>query len=102
MDDVMPLFIGGMGRAGTTNALRVLNTHPEVMLNGEVSLSVLKQFFAVLDIADRSHAESDDIAKGWKTRKTQYMFESFGYLSKGGRGHLEKAERVTFRGHRTP
>ncbi len=102
MDDVTPLFIGGMGRSGTTNALRVLNTHPAVMLNGEVSLSVLKQFFALLDIADRSYMGSDETAEGWKSRKTEYMFESFGYLSKGGRGRLEKGRKATFRGHKTP
>jgi hypothetical protein len=102
MDEITPLFICGMGRSGTTNALRVLNTHPSVMLNGEISLSVLNQFFALLDGVERSYAEKDDTLEGWRKRKIDYMFESFGYLSKGGRGQLKKLPAARFRGHKTP
>lgn len=102
MDEVTPLFIGGVGRSGTTNALRVLNAHPAVALNAEVSLSVLKQLFALLDAADRSYAGNDNTAAGWKTRKAEYLFESFGYLSKGGRGRAEKIGGAKFRGHKMP
>jgi len=102
MGDVTPLFIGGMARSGTTNALRVLNAHPAVMLNGEVSLSVQKQFFALLDGVERSYAEKDATLEAWRARKADYMFESFGYLSKGGRGQLKKMPNARFRGHKTP
>jgi hypothetical protein len=90
MDEITPVFICGMGRSGTTNALRVLNTHPSVMLNGEISLSVLKNFFALIDGVDRSYGTKDKTSAGWSTRKAEYMFESFGYLAKGGRGRQTK------------
>ncbi len=102
MDEITPLFIFGMGRSGTTNALRVLNAHPTIALNGEISLSVMKQYFALLDTTDRSYAEKDAVREGWHARKAQYMFESFGYLSKGGRGPLRKLPAARFRGHKTP
>ncbi len=102
MGDVTPLFIGGMARSGTTNALRVLNAHPEVMLNGEISLAVLKHFFALLDGVERSYAEKNEVLEAWHARKAEYMFESFGYLSKGGRGQLRKVPDARFRGHKTP
>ena len=102
MGEVTPLFIFGMGRSGTTNALRVLNAHPSVMLNGEISLAVQKQFFALLDSLERSYAEKDATFEAWRARKADYMFESFGYLSKGGRGQLKKIPNARFRGHKTP
>jgi hypothetical protein len=102
MDEITPVFICGMGRSGTTNALRVLNTHPSVMLNGEISLSVLKNFFALIDGVDRSYGTKDETSAGWSTRKAEYMFESFGYLAKGGRGRLTKVPDAKFRGHKTP
>jgi hypothetical protein len=102
MGDVTPLFVGGMARSGTTNALHVLNAHPEVMLNGEISLAVLKHFFALLDGVERSYAEKDEVLEAWHARKAQYMFESFGYLCKGGRGALKKVPFARFRGHKTP
>jgi hypothetical protein len=99
MDPVTPLFIFGMGRSGTTNALRVANAHPCVMMNGEIPLPVLKQFLATLDAADRAHS---DTREGWLARKPDYMFESFGYLSKGGRGRLHRRATATHMGHKTP
>lgn len=102
MGEVTPLFIFGMGRSGTTNALRVLNTHPSVMLNGEISLAVQKQFFALLDGVERSYAEKDETFEAWRARKADYMFESFGFLSKGGRGQLKKIPNARYRGHKTP
>jgi hypothetical protein len=102
MGEITPLFILGMGRSGTTNALRVLNAHPLVMLNGEISLAVQKQFFALLDGVERSYAEKDATFEAWRARKADYMFESFGYLSKGGRGQLKKIPNARFRGHKTP
>jgi Sulfotransferase family len=102
MDEITPVFICGMGRSGTTNALRVLNTHPSVMLNGEISLSVLKNFFALIDGVDRSYGTKDETSAGWSTRKAEYMFESFGYLAKGGRGRMTKVPDAKFRGHKTP
>jgi hypothetical protein len=102
MGEITPVFVCGMGRSGTTNALRILNTHPSVMLNGEIPLSVLKHFFSMLDGVDRSYAISDGVKEGWLSRKADYIFESFGYLSKGGRGRLEKANSAKFRGHKSP
>lgn len=102
MGEVTPLFIFGMGRSGTTNALRVLNAHPQVMLNGEISLSIMKQFFDLLDGVEKSYREKDVTIGGWRARKADYMFESFGYLSKGGRGQLKKIPDAKFRGHKTP
>jgi hypothetical protein len=99
MDPVTPLFILGMGRSGTTNALRVANAHPSVMMNGEIPLPILKQFLATLDAADRAHT---DTREGWLARKADYMFESFGYLSKGGRGKLHRRATATHMGHKTP
>ncbi len=102
MGEVTPLFIFGMGRSGTTNALRVLNAHPDVMLNGEIPLSVMKQFFVLLDSAGRSYAGDDAACDGWRARKLDYAFESLGYLSKGGRGQLRKIDGARFRGHKLP
>lgn len=99
MDPITPLFIFGMGRSGTTNALRVANAHPSVMMNGEIPLPVLKQFLETLAAADRAHS---DTREGWLARKADYMFESFGYLSKGGRGKLHRRATATHRGHKTP
>jgi len=102
MGEVTPLFIFGMGRSGTTNALRVLNAHPQVMLNGEISLSVMKQFFALLDGVEKSYGAKSATLEAWHARKADYMLESFGYLSKGGRGQLKKIPEAKFRGHKTP
>jgi hypothetical protein len=99
MDAVTPLFIFGMGRSGTTNAQRVVNSHPRVAMNGEISLSVLKQFLTLLDAADRAHG---DTREAWLERKADYMFESFGYLSKGGRGKLHRRADARYMGHKTP
>jgi len=102
MDEITPVFVCGMGRSGTTNALRILNTHPSVMLNGEITLSVLKRFFDLLDAVDQSYGNRDYINDGWKARKAEYIFESFGYLSKSGRGRFDNATGARFRGHKTP
>lgn len=102
MDRVTPLFILGMGRSGTTNALRAFNTHPSVMLNGEISLPVLKQFLELLETVERSYDKKDTARDGWFERKADYMFSSFGYLAKGGRGRLDKRGHATFLGHKTP
>jgi hypothetical protein len=102
MGEVTPLFIFGMGRSGTTNALRALNAHPSAMLNGEISLSVMKQFFDLLEGVEKSYGEKNATIEGWRARKADYMFESFGYLSKGGRGQLKKIPEAKFRGHKTP
>jgi hypothetical protein len=91
-----------MGRSGTTNALRILNAHPSVMLNGEISLSVMKQFFELLDGVEKSYGAKDATLEGFRGRKADYMFESFGYLSKGGRGQLKKIPEAKFRGHKSP
>jgi hypothetical protein len=102
MGEITPLFIIGMGRSGTTNALRVLNAHPQVMLNGEISLSVMKQFLDLLDGVEKSYRDKDVTITNWRARKADYMFESFGYLSKGGRGQLKKIPDARYRGHKTP
>jgi hypothetical protein len=100
MGAVTPLFIFGMGRSGTTNALRVANAHPSVLMTGEIPLTLLKEFFLTLDAADRVHTDKHE---GWFERKADYMFESFGYLAKGGRGrHQDRRETALFRGHKTP
>lgn len=101
MDEITPVFVCGMGRSGTTNALRILNMHPAVMVNGEIPLSVLKHFFALLDGTESSYSDPDR-QRVWRENKAQYMFESFGYLSKGGRGRLDKAGDAKFRGHKSP
>ncbi|HVU22107.1 MAG TPA: sulfotransferase, partial [Rhizomicrobium sp.] len=80
MDQITPVFICGMGRSGTTNALRILNMHPSVMLNGEIPLSILKHFFALLDSTENSYSDPDR-QRVWRENKAQYIFESFGYLS---------------------
>jgi len=72
------------------------------MLNGEVPLSVLKQFFALLEATDRYCTDNQGTAEAWNSRKAEYMVESFGYLAKSGRGRLEKGQRARFRGHKTP
>jgi Sulfotransferase family len=100
MDAVTPLFIFGMGRSGTTNAQRVANAHPLVMLNGEITLTLLKQFLALLDAADRVHEGAR--GEAWLERKADYIFESFGYLSKGGRGKLHRRADARYMGHKTP
>jgi Sulfotransferase family len=102
MGEITPVFVCGMGRSGTTNALRILNTHPSVMLNGEISLSVLKSFFNLLDAADRSYGIKEHLLDEWKTRKAEYVFESFGYLSKSGRGRYDNSSGAHFRGHKSP
>lgn len=102
MEHVTPLFVCGMGRSGTTNALRVLNTHPAVLLNGEVSLAVLKQFLSVLDAVERSYSAREATLDGWFARKADYMLDSFGYLAKGGRGKLHKRVNARYMGHKTP
>ncbi|MEI9930106.1 MAG: hypothetical protein WDM89_06025 [Rhizomicrobium sp.] len=91
-----------MGRSGTTNAQHILNAHPQVMLNGEIMLSLQKQLFALLDSADHAHGAKDGTNGRWHERKSDYIFESFGYLSKGGRGQLKKIPNARFRGHKTP
>ena len=102
MDDVTPLFVMGMGRSGTTNALRVASAHPQVMLNGEIALPVLKQFLALIDALERSMSRKDAMRDGWYERKADYIFSSFGYLAKGGRGKLERGSVARFRGHKSP
>ncbi|HWA91720.1 MAG TPA: sulfotransferase [Rhizomicrobium sp.] len=102
MDGITPLFIMGMGRSGTTNALRVASAHPEIMLNGEISLAVVKQFFALLEQLERSYGKRDAMRDGWFERKADYIFSSFGYLAKGGRGKLERGSTARFRGHKAP
>lgn len=102
MDEVTPVFVCGMGRSGTTNALRILNTHPSVALNSEIPLNVLRHFFALLDSLDRSYGNKDHLSDGWHERKAEYMFDSFGYLSKAGRGRLKKVRSAKFRGHKSP
>lgn len=102
MDDVTPLLVAGMGRSGTTNALRVLNTHPQVMLNGEIALPLLDKFLDLLDATDRSFERKDAMRDDWIARKAEYMYSSFGYLSKAGRGKLEKRGRARFLGHKSP
>jgi hypothetical protein len=102
VDEVTPVFVCGMGRSGTTNALKILNTHPAVALNSEIPLSVLKHFFTLLDGIDRSYSAGDAVADGWRARKADYIFESFGYLSKSGRGRLNKMADARFRGHKSP
>jgi len=99
MDAVTPLFVFGMSRSGTTNAQRVANAHPLVAMDGEIPLPVLKQFLTLLDAADRAH---DGTREAWLERKADYMFESFGYLSKGGRGKLHRRAGARYVGHKTP
>jgi len=102
MGDVTPLFVLGMGRSGTTNALRVLNAHPDVMLNGEIALAVVRQYLALLDTIDRSCGKKDAMRQDWLARKAEYMYSSFGYLAKAGRGKLHKRGRARFLGHKAP
>lgn len=102
MDDVTPLFVMGMGRSGTTNALRVASAHPDVMLNGEIALPVLKQFLTLIETLERSYSKKDAMRDGWYERKADYLFSSFGYLAKGGRGKLERGSTARFRGHKAP
>lgn len=102
MDYVTPLFVLGMGRSGTTNALRVLNTHPDVMLNGEIALPLLHKFLDLLDATDHAFDKKDAMHDDWIARKAAYMYSSFGYLSKAGRGKLEKRGRAHFLGHKSP
>jgi hypothetical protein len=102
MEYVTPLFVCGMGRSGTTNALHVLNAHPAVLLSGEVSLAVLKQFLGLLDTLERSYNTREATLDGWFARKGDYMLESFGYLAKGGRGKLHKRINAQYMGHKTP
>ena len=66
-----------MGRSGTTNALRILNMHPSVMLNGEIPLSILKHFFALLDellqfaqLTEKATEKVDNLSGGMKRRLT--------------------------------
>jgi hypothetical protein len=100
MGAVTPLFIFGMGRSGTTNALRVANAHPSVMMTGEIPLSLLKEFFLTLDAADRVYSNKRE---GWFDRKAGYMFESFGYLSKESSDRRrDRRDTALFRGHKTP
>jgi hypothetical protein len=100
MGAVTPLFIFGMGRSGTTNALRVANAHPLVMMTGEIPLSLLKEFFATLDAADRVYS---DKREGWFDRKADYMFESFHYLSKDASDRRrDRRDTALFRGHKMP
>jgi len=102
MERVTPLFVTGMGRSGTTNALRVLNCHPKVMLNGEIALPVLKRFFALLEILDQTTGGDERMEDDWRARKADYMFSSFGYLAKLGRGRLDKLGEATYLGHKSP
>ena len=102
MDDITPLFIAGMGRSGTTNAMRVASAHPQIMLNGEIQLSVIKQFLALLEALERSTGKRAAMADGWFERKADYMFSSFGFLAKRGRGKLERGSTARFRGHKAP
>jgi hypothetical protein len=102
MDDVTPLFIAGMGRSGTTNAMRVASAHPEIMLNGEIQLSVIKQFLALLEALEHSYGKRAAMNDGWFERKADYMFSSFGFLAKRGRGKLERGSMARFRGHKAP
>jgi len=102
MDHITPLFIFGMGRSGTTNTLRVLNCHPAVMLNGEISIPVIKQFLKTLDQVEDSYGKREATRDGWYARKAEYMFESFGFLAKGGRGKQHKVENAEYLGHKTP
>jgi len=99
MDAPTPLFVTGMGRSGTTTALRVLNTHPSVYLTGEVPLPVLRALFATLDAADKAHVDTRD---GWLSRKTDFMFDAFGFLSKGGEGRTHRRATAGFRGFKEP
>lgn len=102
MGEITPVFVCGMGRSGTTNALRILNTHSSVMLNGEIALNVLMRFFDLLDATDQSYGTKEHISEDWNARKAEYIFESFGYLSKSGRGRYDNATGARFRGHKTP
>jgi hypothetical protein len=72
------------------------------MLNGEISLAVLKQFLNLLDTLERSMSKKDALRDGWYERKADYIFSSFGYLAKGGRGRLDRASTARFRGHKSP
>jgi len=101
MDQVTPVFVCGMGRSGTTNALRVLNTHPSVALNGEIPLSVMKQLFAFIEGVDRAYAK-DRRGEGWSERKREYLFDSLGPLSKSGPSQANKFNTAKFRGHKSP
>ncbi|MBV9993554.1 MAG: sulfotransferase [Alphaproteobacteria bacterium] len=97
-----PLFVLGMGRSGTTNALRVLNTHPEIMLDGEISLSILSKLMALLEAADRSFEKNEARNDGWLARKSEYIYSSFGHLAKAGPGRPRKRSRARFLGHKSP
>ena len=99
MSAATPLFILGMGRSGTTTAQRVLNAHPSVSLTGEVPLAVLRALFATLDAADKAHAKTRE---GWLSRKTGFMFDAFGSLSKGGVGAAGRRADALFRGFKEP
>jgi len=91
-----------MGRSGTTNTLRVLNAHPSVALNGEIPLSILKHFFTFLDGVDKTYGERGKLSEGWQSRKSEYMLDSFGAMSKGGTGNARKHNSADFRGHKSP
>lgn len=102
MERLTPLFVMGMGRSGTTNALRVLNCHPKVMLTGEIALAVLKRFFALLDVLDQSNQGKTQVRDGWLGRKADYVFTSFGYMAKMPRGQPEAPAGAIYRGHKSP
>jgi len=102
MGDVTPLFIAGMGRSGTTTALRVASAHPSIMLNGEISLAVLKQYLILLETVESRYSKKEAVRDGWFERKADYMFASFGYLAKGGVRSPKKQATATFIGHKAP
>jgi sulfotransferase family protein len=102
MGEITPLFIFGMGRSGTTNALRVVNSHPEVMLNGEIPNGVMRRLFQLLDTADESFVDRRNIRGGWLGRKEQYIYEAFSMLNKAGPRKPELYAAARFRGHKSP
>lgn len=102
MGDVTPLFIAGMGRSGTTTAMRVASAHPSIMLNGEIPLAVLKQYLVLLETVENQYSRKDAMRDGWFERKADYMFASFGYLAKGGVRSPKKRATATFMGHKSP
>ncbi len=96
---IKPLIIMGVARSGTRNLASMLGGHKEILLQGEIHNAVMNDFFNMIDKLDQVQSVDEFRHKKWLSKKSQFILESFGYMSLGSKVKKSSAHYI---GHKTP
>ncbi|SFO37391.1 Sulfotransferase family protein [Roseovarius lutimaris] len=95
-----PLIVCGMGRSGTRTVADILSSHGNIQLYGEIPPQMIVSFFNHLTTVDRGYLKNESFSEDWKSRKSDYIFQTLNFLSKG---YIEKVKHSrTVCGYKSP